>query len=115
MPQFHCIHCGQHIDAPEEMKGTRANCPSCEGMIDVPGLKRPNLDSTVIDNEVRRKYRIRQRKRIKLGVFLGVALVLLLPIYMFFMEAGPILFVPVCLVAWLFAHVITEEIQKKLG
>lgn len=38
MPKFHCTHCGQHIDAPEETAGTPANCPSCGGEILVPGI-----------------------------------------------------------------------------
>lgn len=36
MPKFHCIHCGQHIDAPDEMEGTKASCPTCGGEITVP-------------------------------------------------------------------------------
>ncbi len=38
MAKFHCIHCGQHIDAPDSMSGTQANCPSCQGAIQVPNL-----------------------------------------------------------------------------
>jgi DNA-directed RNA polymerase subunit RPC12/RpoP len=38
MPKFHCIHCGQHIDAPETMSGMNSNCPTCSGEIQVPGV-----------------------------------------------------------------------------
>lgn len=38
MPKFHCIHCGQHIDAPDEHAGTQAACPSCGVIIEVPSL-----------------------------------------------------------------------------
>lgn len=41
MPKFHCIHCGQHIDAPDEMSGTKASCPTCGGDIAVP--KNPSI------------------------------------------------------------------------
>lgn len=43
MPKFHCIHCGQHIDAPDEMSGSVASCPSCGGEIHVPGTLKPPL------------------------------------------------------------------------
>ena len=38
MPKFHCIHCGQHIDAPDEMAGSQSACPTCGGEIEVPGI-----------------------------------------------------------------------------
>ena len=38
MPKFYCIHCGQHIDAPEEMAGSQSACPTCGGAIEVPGI-----------------------------------------------------------------------------
>lgn len=38
MPKFHCIHCGQHIDAPETMSGMNSQCPTCSGAIQVPGI-----------------------------------------------------------------------------
>jgi DNA-directed RNA polymerase subunit RPC12/RpoP len=38
MSKFHCIHCGQRIDAPDELAGTDANCPTCGGAITVPPL-----------------------------------------------------------------------------
>lgn len=36
MPKFYCVHCGQHIDAPDTMSGAHAKCPACGGEIDVP-------------------------------------------------------------------------------
>lgn len=42
MPKFHCIHCGQHIDAPEVMSGTHSLCPTCSGAIQVPGVPMPH-------------------------------------------------------------------------
>ena len=41
MPTFHCIHCGQRIDAEDSLKGTEAECPTCGGAILVPGLRKP--------------------------------------------------------------------------
>lgn len=38
MPKFHCIHCGQRIDAPDQLSGTNSSCPSCGGAIVVPAL-----------------------------------------------------------------------------
>lgn len=36
MPQFHCPHCGEHIDAGDEYAGMAATCPSCNSEIIVP-------------------------------------------------------------------------------
>jgi hypothetical protein len=36
MPQFHCPHCGEHIDAGDEYAGMVATCPSCTNEIVVP-------------------------------------------------------------------------------
>ncbi len=41
MPSFHCIHCGQRIEAPETMAGNAAACPTCGGEIQVPGASQP--------------------------------------------------------------------------
>jgi hypothetical protein len=49
MPKFHCIHCGQHIDAPKETEGTKASCPTCGGDIAVP--KNPSMPNKSIQNQ----------------------------------------------------------------
>jgi len=36
MPQFHCPHCGQHIDAGDEFAGMTADCPTCARPVIVP-------------------------------------------------------------------------------
>jgi len=46
MAKFHCIHCGQRIDAPVELAGTDANCPTCGGAITVPALPHTTAPST---------------------------------------------------------------------
>lgn len=38
MPKLYCTHCGQHIDAPNELAGTQAACPTCGGEINIPKL-----------------------------------------------------------------------------
>ncbi len=38
MPKFYCSHCGQHIDAGDELAGTSAACPACGGKIIVPQI-----------------------------------------------------------------------------
>ena len=38
MKKFHCIHCGQPINAPDKIAGSRCACPACGGVIDVPGI-----------------------------------------------------------------------------
>ena len=46
MSKFHCIHCGQRIEAPAEMAGSESNCPACGGAIQVPDfvpVKPPSL------------------------------------------------------------------------
>ena len=52
MPKFHCIHCGQHIDAPETMSGLSSQCPTCSGAIQVPGVPmlQPPTPPMKIDN-----------------------------------------------------------------
>lgn len=40
MPLFYCIHCGQYIEADDEISGMEGNCPRCEGLITVPGTRR---------------------------------------------------------------------------
>lgn len=34
--KFHCPHCSQHLEAPEEAAGTGFACPSCGQQIEVP-------------------------------------------------------------------------------
>lgn len=34
--KFNCPHCGQSLEAPEEMQGQRIECPSCDGSIQLP-------------------------------------------------------------------------------
>ena len=38
MAKFHCVHCLQKIDAPDELAGSSADCPTCGGAIKVPPL-----------------------------------------------------------------------------
>lgn len=33
---FDCPHCGQNLDAPEDMAGWSIDCPSCEKKIKIP-------------------------------------------------------------------------------
>ena len=37
MTKFDCQHCGQSISAPDELAGTQATCPTCEGELNIPG------------------------------------------------------------------------------
>lgn len=34
---FRCPHCSQDIEAPDSMAGMILNCPSCDGLLKVPG------------------------------------------------------------------------------
>lgn len=34
---FDCPHCGQNLDAPEDMAGTGIACPACKETIQIPG------------------------------------------------------------------------------
>ncbi|MEQ1748835.1 MAG: hypothetical protein ABL974_05400 [Prosthecobacter sp.] len=36
MPQFYCMHCGQHIDADNDLIGQSAECPTCRHIITIP-------------------------------------------------------------------------------
>ncbi len=115
MPKFHCIHCGQRIDAVQEWAGKQVNCPSCAGAIVVPGLEdhqNPHSLQQTLQTPASSQ-RSSQKKGTKKGCLLYVIVFfLLLPIYVFFQEAGAIVFVPMCMIAWLIAYAITEQIQK---
>jgi hypothetical protein len=43
MPQIKldCPHCGQHLEADDELCGQRDNCPSCNGEIIIPAKAAP--------------------------------------------------------------------------
>lgn len=43
MKKFYCLHCGQSINAPDEMAGKRAACPNCGGHIQVPGAPKTQV------------------------------------------------------------------------
>lgn len=34
--KFSCPHCGQHLQAPEDMKGQIIECPSCSNQLEIP-------------------------------------------------------------------------------
>lgn len=38
MAKFHCIHCGQRIEAPDHLAETNSNCPNCKSAITIPPL-----------------------------------------------------------------------------
>jgi len=42
--KFNCIHCNQSINAPEEMSGLNANCPTCASPITVPDHRLKELN-----------------------------------------------------------------------
>lgn len=72
MPKFYCSHCGQHIDAPDELAGTNAICPSCEGRIEVPLL--PLTDNSIKEISSQKpplKYKtsVREKKHIKSSIW----------------------------------------------
>ena len=52
MPKFSCPHCSQHIDAPDELAGTNATCPACEGAITVPSPERKKAEALVPEDSV---------------------------------------------------------------
>jgi len=37
--KFDCPHCGQSLEAPEELLGDQINCPTCNGAIQLPRLQ----------------------------------------------------------------------------
>lgn len=44
MPEFYCMHCGQHINADESLAGSESNCPICKEAIVIP---KPKQEATV--------------------------------------------------------------------
>lgn len=115
MPKFHCIHCAQHIDAPDELIGTEASCPSCANTIYVPNLV-PNSnqpETNQFDFEALEE-RNNQRLKKKRIVLFFISIIFLLPVYLILMLAGPIIFVPAVLISLLLANVISDEIVKYL-
>lgn len=45
---FRCPHCGQEIESPDDMAGTMINCPSCDGLLRVPGELHPGAEADMI-------------------------------------------------------------------
>lgn len=45
---FKCPHCGQEIEAPDDLAGTMINCPACDRMLRVPGEVAPGADAEMI-------------------------------------------------------------------
>jgi uncharacterized paraquat-inducible protein A len=111
MPQFHCIHCAQHIDAPDELVGSDANCPSCGNVISVPNLQQQEPDVINFDELALMRNKRLKKKR---TVMFCVSVLFLIPVYLTLMLAGPIVFVPAVLIALLLANVVSDEIVKYL-
>jgi hypothetical protein len=42
--KFACPHCNQHLDTPEELRGTVVECPSCGKRIQAPPVTPPKLE-----------------------------------------------------------------------
>lgn len=55
MPKFHCVHCDQHIDAPGSLAGIVANCPTCNGSIEVPKIEAPTITPQVLETDSKTK------------------------------------------------------------
>jgi len=51
MPKFHCIHCGQRIDASDELAGTHSSCPTCGGEIHIPVCTITDTSTTVYHHQ----------------------------------------------------------------
>jgi DNA-directed RNA polymerase subunit RPC12/RpoP len=81
MPKFHCIHCGQHIDAPEETAGSQSACPTCGGAIEVPGIPKTHpLPRPVTPGRTTPKRAQAAKTTSKIGSLLGTGLFLLVAI-----------------------------------
>jgi len=52
---FDCPHCGQNLDAPDDMAGWMIECPACGGKIKIPvpeGMAIPDaVDTTASDDK----------------------------------------------------------------
>lgn len=45
--KFDCIHCGKHLEAEEQMRGQKMECPACKGTVVVPAKEAPEPDLPV--------------------------------------------------------------------
>ena len=43
---FHCPHCDKSLKTSEDKAGRQAKCPGCGEVIDIPGTREPEVDST---------------------------------------------------------------------
>jgi len=43
--RFYCSHCGQSLEAPEDMLGETIDCPSCNGKFELPNPEHPPCPS----------------------------------------------------------------------
>lgn len=85
MPKFHCIHCGQHIDAPDEMAGSQSACPTCGGEIEVPmipGAQPPPLPArpSALPRRTKPKEGQAAKTTSQIGSLVGTGLFLLVAI-----------------------------------
>ena len=85
MPKFYCIHCGQHIDTPDQMAGNQSACPTCGGEIAVPRVSEiqplapPTLPSDP-SNSTKPTGGHATKTTNKIGSFVGTGLFLLVTI-----------------------------------
>jgi hypothetical protein len=61
--QFHCEHCGNLVQAPDDAGGKRGKCPHCQGSNFIPAPQTNEIDLTPMDEEEERR---RQREVEKL-------------------------------------------------
>ena len=52
MPKFYCTHCGQHIEASEELAGAHSSCPCCRKEIVVPNIQLDHKQEPVCESPV---------------------------------------------------------------
>lgn len=42
---FDCPHCGQNLDAPEDLAGVEIECPACSKTVAIPGREGVEADA----------------------------------------------------------------------
>lgn len=58
---FNCSHCGQNLDAPEDMAGWDIECPACSKPIQVPDRPR-KVETGIIETDASSKHQPEEEK-----------------------------------------------------
>ena len=93
----------------QELVGYDHSGSTSDKTIRVPEVEHP---TTQFSEETPMQIATKQPQTENKWVLFAIAFILLVPVYMLFLDAGPLIFVPMVLAAWAIARIISAKIQK---